>query len=371
MNSAPRTVFVSGRYDLLHAGHLQFFTEARALGDRLVVCFASEDVVWLREHRRSFLPDAHKRELLLALRMVDEVVIGRGETVGLDFEEAFLRLRPDILAVTEDDPYPDLKRELCKRTGAEYLVLPKTPPASGPISTGKLVRDAQAPDAVPLRVDFAGGWLDVPRHARPDGFIVNCAISPRVSLRDWPYRRGRGLGGSAAWSILNGQPPSSGELGLGLGWQDAAVIRETGLCVWRSGPRPVLEFKRSGVSLRGRLALQWTGDSLSLPGHTTPTRDFAAIAAAGAEAARAVLEDDLDRLAAAVNATHALQVAEGMPPLAEIPGALARKYCGGGWGGYALALFPDPASRGEAVQQLDWMAVEPFCRSGLVAEICD
>lgn len=39
----PRTAFVSGCYDILHAGHVQFFTEARALADRLVVSFASAE----------------------------------------------------------------------------------------------------------------------------------------------------------------------------------------------------------------------------------------------------------------------------------------------------------------------------------------
>ena len=33
-----RRVFVSGCYDVLHGGHLEFFTQARALGDHLIVC---------------------------------------------------------------------------------------------------------------------------------------------------------------------------------------------------------------------------------------------------------------------------------------------------------------------------------------------
>lgn len=39
-----KRVFVSGCYDILHAGHVQFFREARALGDHLTVCFASNEV---------------------------------------------------------------------------------------------------------------------------------------------------------------------------------------------------------------------------------------------------------------------------------------------------------------------------------------
>ena len=54
---------------------------------------------------------------------------------------------------------------------------------------------------------------------------------------------GAGLGGSAAHALINGRDPVQSELDLGVGWQDPAVIRETGLCVWRSGPKPVLDFK--------------------------------------------------------------------------------------------------------------------------------
>src|SRR5262245_9454722 len=69
-------VFVSGCYDILHAGHVQFFREARALGDHLTVCFASTEVLWLHKRRRSSLPDDHKAALLAALEVVDDVVLG-------------------------------------------------------------------------------------------------------------------------------------------------------------------------------------------------------------------------------------------------------------------------------------------------------
>ncbi len=41
-----RHVFVSGCYDIIHAGHVQFFREAKAQGDFLTVSFASEEVLW-------------------------------------------------------------------------------------------------------------------------------------------------------------------------------------------------------------------------------------------------------------------------------------------------------------------------------------
>jgi cytidyltransferase-like protein len=354
-------VFVSGCYDILHAGHVQFFREARALGDHLTVCFASNDVLWIHKQRRSSLPDEHKRALIGAFRMVDEVVVGTGLEEGIDFREHFLRLKPDILAVTDDDKYGPLKRALCAEVGARYVVMPKTPPQFTPISTTQIVRFIRAPQVAPLRVDFGGGWLDVPRFARPGAYVVNCAISPTVSLRDWPYERNAGLGGSGAWALLNGKDGVGAELDLGVGWQDPAVIAETGLCVWRSGPRPELDVKTNGEFLAGRMALYWTGTSHDTPGIVHRTRDYDGITRAGATARAAVWAKDLAGLAEAVRQSYAVQRAEGMAALpADLPGALAWKYCGGGFGGYAVYLFSGQAQRDAACARAQFRPIEPY-----------
>ena len=86
--------------------------------------------------------------------------------------------------MTEDDKYNKIKRDLCAQIGSEYIVLPKTPPETNQIDTSKILSSIQAPQEVPLRVDFAGGWLDVPRFSQKGGFIVNCAIKPLVSFKE-------------------------------------------------------------------------------------------------------------------------------------------------------------------------------------------
>lgn len=356
-----KRIFVSGCYDIIHAGHLQFFEEARALGDHLTVCFASEEVLWHHKQRRSSIPDAHKKALLEGLRMVDEVIASTDYDMGLDFKTYFLEAKPDVLVVTEDDQFSDLKKALCKETGAEYRILPKTPPRFKPISSSGIVKWVKAPTQSPLRVDFAGGWLDVPRHARKGAFIVNCAISPLVSLRQWDYEKRSGLGGSGAWALLNGEDGVASELDLGVGWQDPAVIRETGLCVWRSGARPVLDFKRNGEMLTGKMAILWTGCDHDTPGFADKQRDYDTIEASGKLAREAVLNQDLTQLAEATRLYHQAQLAEGMQPLQEIKGALGAKYCGGGHGGYALYLFDCPHLRDEAVLTHEKLRpVEPY-----------
>jgi cytidyltransferase-like protein len=363
-----KRVFVSGCYDIIHAGHVQFFEEARALGDHLTVCFASAEVLWLHKHRRSSLPDDHKRAVLESMRLVDAVVIGRGLEEGIDFREHFLRLKPDILAVTEDDKYAAVKRALCAEVGATYVILPKTPPKFQPVSTTEIVKFIRAPQEAPMRVDFGGGWLDVPRFARPGTYVVNCAISPTVSLREWPYERNAGLGGSAAWALLNGRDGVTSELDLGVGWQDPAIITEGGLCVWKSGPRPVLELKHSGDFLRGRLALYWSGKEHSTPSVANEPRNYDDIARAGALAREGVWGESLAKLAAGVRASYAVQRAEGMEPLpGDAPAPelaagrpLAWKYCGGGFGGYAVYLFAEPAQRDAASRLPGFRPIEPY-----------
>lgn len=227
---------------------------------------------------------------------------------------------------------------------------------------------------LPLRIDIAGGWLDVPRFAVPGAYIVNVAISPRVNLwtptvdrqpvLSWEFGRevprGSGLGSSAAWHILNGHDVDAEESAQGCGWQDAEIIRQTGLVVWASGSEPVIAHRDDGQWLRGLMALYWTGkphDSASL---VERSRDFNAIARASHMACKAVMRRDVPSLADAIDYSYEQQSDEGMAPLPTF--GLAAKYCGAGHGGYAMYLFETPALRNAAVAKRGLMAVEPYCK---------
>lgn len=231
---------------------------------------------------------------------------------------------------------------------------PDAPKAEAPKPTG--------PSEVPVRVDFGGGWLDVPRFADPTSFIVNCAISPLVSLKHWPYERNAGIGGSAAYNILMGNNAVKTELQSGAGWQDPAIIYETGLCAWVPGITPVLAIKTPGEWLRGTMALLWTGKPHSTPSLVGMTRNMAMIAEAGRVCAGAVKHASMPMLVTGVNASYQAQLQEGMDPLPTF-GEAAKKYCGSGFGGYGLFLFTNPTERDSFVGcGPDRIAVEPFLR---------
>ncbi|MBK1831731.1 cytidyltransferase, partial [Verrucomicrobiaceae bacterium R5-34] len=159
-----------------------------------------------------------------------------------------------------------------------------------------------------------------------------------------------------------GEDGVDSELDLGVGWQDPAVIRETGLCVWRSGQRPVLDFKRNGDMLTGKMAILWTQGEHDTPSFADDDRDYATIERSGHLAREGVLNEDIHKLAEGIQVYHGVQLEEGMEPLPEIAGSIARKYSGGGHGGYALYLFESESARQAALEiTSDLKAVEPYC----------
>lgn len=359
-----KKVFVSGAFNVLHAGHIRFLADAKALGDYLIVSFPPAELLWKLYDRKSVLEDADKLAVLGALDSVDEVVLSTDDDEGLSFRSAVEQTKPDILAVTTDDRFIEAKRAFCAEQGIELVVMEKTLPDNVAKSGRQMLDRMKAPKHVPLRVDFAGGWLDVPEYSIEGAYIVNCAVSPTVSLREWLYRKGAGMGGSGGWSVLNGWDPVGSELGLGVGWQDPAVIAETGACVWKSGHKPVLDFKNTGEFLRGRMAIFDTRIKHNTPGLAGLERPFKKIAKAASVARLGIKEQDIAVLAIGVQMSYQLQLEEGQAPLPKIGDCLAHKYCGGGHGGYAVYLYETPEAREEALESCeDLYPVEPFCRT--------
>ena len=247
---------------------------------------------------------------------------------------------------------------------------------------------ATPPAKLPLRLDLAGGWLDVPRFAMPvqalpiqmdGGYVVNVAISPLVELHErngatmmrWIHEFGRvvppgsGLGTSAAWHMLHGRDVDAQEAAQGAGWQDAAIIRQTGLCVWASGATPSLKYRSNGDMLAGKLAIRWTGHEHHTLDLAELKRDYNAIARASTLAYLAILRGNLEQLADAINATYDEQLREGMDELPAFPGGvrnigIASKYCGAGWGGFGMYLFESAELRDDACRKHGIMPVEPY-----------
>lgn len=89
-----RIVFTNGCFDILHVGHAVYLAEARALGDVLVVGLNSDSsVVKLKGPSRPIVPQAERKAMLEALRVVDHVITFDEETPF----ELIQVVRPDVL----------------------------------------------------------------------------------------------------------------------------------------------------------------------------------------------------------------------------------------------------------------------------------
>ena len=67
-------VLVTGGFDPIHSGHIEYFKAAKALGDKLVVGINSD--LWLeRKKGKAFMPLHERLRIIENLKMVDECIV--------------------------------------------------------------------------------------------------------------------------------------------------------------------------------------------------------------------------------------------------------------------------------------------------------
>jgi len=87
-------VMTNGCFDILHAGHIQYLTQARQLGDKLIVAVNDDNSVKrLKGETRPVNQLAHRMAVLNALECVDWVIPFSADTP----RELICQLMPDIL----------------------------------------------------------------------------------------------------------------------------------------------------------------------------------------------------------------------------------------------------------------------------------
>jgi D-beta-D-heptose 7-phosphate kinase/D-beta-D-heptose 1-phosphate adenosyltransferase len=99
-------VFTNGCFDILHAGHVRYLREARALGDMLIVGVNSDRSAAALEKGsgRPLNGEAERAEVLAALRAVDYTTIFDEDTPY----ELIKLLQPDVLVKGGDWAIEDI-----------------------------------------------------------------------------------------------------------------------------------------------------------------------------------------------------------------------------------------------------------------------
>ncbi len=74
-------VFTNGCFDIIHAGHVSYLEEAKALGDRLIVGLNTDaSVSRIKGQTRPIISEQHRAQVLAALACVDMVVLFGDDT---------------------------------------------------------------------------------------------------------------------------------------------------------------------------------------------------------------------------------------------------------------------------------------------------
>ena len=94
-----KRVMAVGVFDLLHAGHLHYLEQAKALGDHLTVVVAHDDTVRKRKHEPVTGQDLRRR-MVEGLKPVDESIIGNPPSVAIF--DILPIVNPDVIALGYD-----------------------------------------------------------------------------------------------------------------------------------------------------------------------------------------------------------------------------------------------------------------------------
>ncbi|HEX5874758.1 MAG TPA: D-glycero-beta-D-manno-heptose 1-phosphate adenylyltransferase [Pyrinomonadaceae bacterium] len=134
-SAGARLVFTNGVFDLLHVGHVRYLTQARALGDALVVAINSDRTVReLKGPDRPVFDQAERAEILAALKAVDYVVVFD----DISPRTLIATLLPDVLVKGGDYQLDQIHgREEVEAAGGKVISLPFVEGAS---TTGLIER---------------------------------------------------------------------------------------------------------------------------------------------------------------------------------------------------------------------------------------
>ncbi len=291
-----KIVFCSGCFDILQSGHAVFLNQCKSFGEILVVGIGRDiSVQKIKGSDRPVNPENNRLYLIAAMHDVDYVVLN-DEKIGegkIDFYDKIDQLKPDVFVLNDDDNAIEVKKALCNSYGIEFQLVPRFVPSELiPTSTSKIINKINFSLKAPLRIDFAGGWTDVPFIMNGQkGYVSNIAIRPLIEFKGGKfnfsgYPRGSGLSTSTAAKLLemlhaksyNAEPKSlevigedlfileNKELKWFIGRQDQYAIVHGGFNCFEFGDdyARALDFKISDEffqKLRSQLILIHTGES--------------------------------------------------------------------------------------------------------------
>ena len=114
-----KVVVVSGYFDPLHIGHIEYLKLAWDLGDKLVVIL-NNDVQAKLKKGKVFMPLSERKEILEAIKYIDEVFVSIDEDGSVC--KSLEVIKPHIFAKGGDRfAYEIPETLICKKLGIEIV----------------------------------------------------------------------------------------------------------------------------------------------------------------------------------------------------------------------------------------------------------
>ena len=174
-----KKVFVSGCFDMLHSGHIEFFQQASKFGD-LTVALGSDQTLFDLKGRVPYNNEQERLFMVKNVACVSDAFVSKGSGY-LDFEPDLRDRKPDIFIVNEDGNTPE-KRELMEELGIEYVILHRDPHQGLKARSTTAIRSECR---LPYRIDVAGGWLDQPWVSKlHPGAVITVSLEPTIDFNE-------------------------------------------------------------------------------------------------------------------------------------------------------------------------------------------
>lgn len=116
-------VLVGGCFDILHFGHIEFLKNAKATGNYLVVALEPDESISNYKHRTPTHNQNERADILAALRFVDHVVLLPVLKGFVDYNQLVENIKPQVIAITADDPQIANKQKQANSVGAIVKVV--------------------------------------------------------------------------------------------------------------------------------------------------------------------------------------------------------------------------------------------------------
>ncbi len=396
-----KKVFVSGCYDLLHSGHVEFFQQASQFGD-LYVGIGSDATYQEYKHRKPMFPQEERLFMVRNIKAVKEAYINEGRGV-IDFLPTLDLVRPDIFVVNAEGGSAE-KRQLCVERGIEYIELQRTPheglqARSSSSLKSVLAKEQEQSDSsslhasntsqIPTRLDLAGTWIDQPSVSQYcPGWALTISLEPTFEVRDrcglststrrmiqqiWPIKLPKMDPETLARLVFCYENNPERESGHISGAQDSIGICVPGLCrhyydgsfwpqkIESTNDEMTLRFLEQHLVMIP-MTPRLPGCSV-IEGKDVTLDKVKALTSAADDCWNAILSHDLERFAAAYKASFDAQVAmfpgmvnpifidhpeqdgsfikQTIDTYSALPDVLAWKMAGAGGGGYLALVVKD------------------------------